>query len=187
MSSGQDWLCTPTRDVSSADLVIKNQQGIKAEIEARADRFSSCIDMGQELLARGHYAAEEVGPARRQGQPRQAGLWQGFSFLFPLSLSSLSAVCVCLSVLASFRGSLPWPVHPPRTPWTPNPPPRDPGQASPLWGANWHLCPIRFQRPSPSCRRGARRQLTSGRRRWTGCSLVSRLLGGWRAQLSPSR
>lgn len=49
------------RDVSSADLVIKNQQGIKAEIEARADRFSSCIDMGQELLARNHYAAEEVG------------------------------------------------------------------------------------------------------------------------------
>lgn len=48
------------RDVSSADLVIKNQQGIKAEIEARADRFSSCIDMGQELLARSHYAAEEV-------------------------------------------------------------------------------------------------------------------------------
>lgn len=46
--------------MSSADLVIKNHQGIKAEIEARADRFSSCIDMGQGLLARGHYAAEEV-------------------------------------------------------------------------------------------------------------------------------
>lgn len=47
--------------MSSADLVIKNHQGIKAEIEARADRFSSCIDMGQGLLARSHYAAEEVG------------------------------------------------------------------------------------------------------------------------------
>ena len=46
--------------MSSADLVIKNHQGIKAEIEARADRFSSCIDMGQGLLARSHYAAEEV-------------------------------------------------------------------------------------------------------------------------------
>jgi hypothetical protein len=54
------------RDVSSADLVIKNQQGIKAEIEARADRFSSCIDMGQELLARSHYAAEEVGKTWRE-------------------------------------------------------------------------------------------------------------------------
>lgn len=49
--------------MSSADLVIKNHQGIKAEIEARADRFSSCIDMGQGLLARSHYAAEEVGKA----------------------------------------------------------------------------------------------------------------------------
>uniref|UniRef100_A0A8D0NAK2 Spectrin beta chain n=1 Tax=Sus scrofa TaxID=9823 RepID=A0A8D0NAK2_PIG len=48
------------RDVSSADLVIKNHQGIKAEIEARADRFSSCVDMGQGLLARSHYAAEEL-------------------------------------------------------------------------------------------------------------------------------
>lgn len=52
--------------MSSADLVIKNHQGIKAEIEARADRFSSCIDMGQGLLARSHYAAEEVGEARVQ-------------------------------------------------------------------------------------------------------------------------
>lgn len=60
------------RDVSSADLVIKNQQGIKAEIEARADRFSSCIDMGQELLARSHYAAEEVGETRKgPGQPHR--------------------------------------------------------------------------------------------------------------------
>ncbi|KAB0407502.1 hypothetical protein E2I00_007676 [Balaenoptera physalus] len=58
------------RDVSSADLVIKNHQGIKAEIEARADRFSSCIDMGQGLLARSHYAAEE---ARRQ---ETADKWQ---------------------------------------------------------------------------------------------------------------
>lgn len=56
----------PPRDVSSADLVIKNQQGIKAEVEARADRFSACIDMGQELLARSHYAAEEVGETRRE-------------------------------------------------------------------------------------------------------------------------
>lgn len=49
--------------MSSADLVIKNHQGIKAEIEARADRFSSCVDIGQGLLARSHYAAEEVGEA----------------------------------------------------------------------------------------------------------------------------
>ncbi|XP_021505956.1 spectrin beta chain, non-erythrocytic 2 isoform X2 [Meriones unguiculatus] len=67
------------RDVSSADLVIKNQQGIKAEIEARADRFSSCIDMGQELLARNHYAAEEISEKLSQLQSRRqetADKWQ---------------------------------------------------------------------------------------------------------------
>ncbi|XP_036786168.2 spectrin beta chain, non-erythrocytic 2 isoform X2 [Manis pentadactyla] len=67
------------RDVSSADLVIKNHQGIKAEIEARADRFSFCIDMGQGLLARSHYAAEEISEKLSQLQARRqetADKWQ---------------------------------------------------------------------------------------------------------------
>ncbi|XP_007943141.1 spectrin beta chain, non-erythrocytic 2 [Orycteropus afer afer] len=67
------------RDVSSADLVIKNHQGIKAEIEARADRFSSCINMGQELVARSHYAAEEISEKLSQLQARRqetADKWQ---------------------------------------------------------------------------------------------------------------
>ncbi|XP_031304097.2 spectrin beta chain, non-erythrocytic 2 isoform X4 [Camelus dromedarius] len=67
------------RDVSSADLVIKNHQGIKAEIEARADCFSSCIDMGQGLLARSHYAAEEISEKLSQLQARRqetADKWQ---------------------------------------------------------------------------------------------------------------
>nr|XP_005903638.1 PREDICTED: spectrin beta chain, non-erythrocytic 2 [Bos mutus] len=67
------------RDVSSADLVIKNHQGIKAEIEARADRFSSCVDMGQGLLARSHYAAEEISEKLSQLQARRqetADKWQ---------------------------------------------------------------------------------------------------------------
>ncbi|KAM6157995.1 spectrin beta chain, non-erythrocytic 2 [Rhynchocyon petersi] len=67
------------RDVSSADLVIKNHQGIKAEIEARADSFSTCISMGQELLARSHYAAEEISEKLSQLQARRqetADKWQ---------------------------------------------------------------------------------------------------------------
>ncbi|XP_004713763.1 spectrin beta chain, non-erythrocytic 2 [Echinops telfairi] len=67
------------RDVSSADLVIKNHQGIKAEIEARADSFSTCSTMGQELLARGHYAAEEISEKLSQLQARRqetADKWQ---------------------------------------------------------------------------------------------------------------
>lgn len=65
--------------MSSADLVIKNHQGIKAEIEARADRFSSCVDMGQGLLARSHYAAEEISEKLSQLQARRqetADKWQ---------------------------------------------------------------------------------------------------------------
>uniref|UniRef100_A0A8D2LFG8 Spectrin beta chain n=1 Tax=Varanus komodoensis TaxID=61221 RepID=A0A8D2LFG8_VARKO len=49
------------RDVSAADLVIKNHQGIKAEVEARSDSFNASIAMGNDLLAKGHYASDKVG------------------------------------------------------------------------------------------------------------------------------
>lgn len=39
---------------------MNNHQGIKAEIDARNDIFTSCIELGKTLLARKHYAAEEV-------------------------------------------------------------------------------------------------------------------------------
>ncbi|XP_074087069.1 spectrin beta chain, non-erythrocytic 2 isoform X1 [Macrotis lagotis] len=67
------------RDVSSADLMIKHHQGIKAEIEARADRFSSCIRLGQELLAKNHYASEEISEKLSQLQARRqetSNKWQ---------------------------------------------------------------------------------------------------------------
>ncbi|TKS67942.1 Spectrin beta chain, non-erythrocytic 1 [Collichthys lucidus] len=50
------------RDVSSVELLMNNHQGIKAEIDARNDSFTSCIELGKALLARKHYAAEEVKP-----------------------------------------------------------------------------------------------------------------------------
>ena len=51
------------RDVSSVELLMNNHQGIKAEIDARNDSFTSCIELGKALLARKHYASEEVGGA----------------------------------------------------------------------------------------------------------------------------
>uniref|UniRef100_A0A8D3DD11 Spectrin beta chain n=1 Tax=Scophthalmus maximus TaxID=52904 RepID=A0A8D3DD11_SCOMX len=48
------------RDVSSVELLMNNHQGIKAEIDARNDSFTSCIELGKSLLARKHYASEEV-------------------------------------------------------------------------------------------------------------------------------
>uniref|UniRef100_A0A667YI21 Spectrin beta chain n=1 Tax=Myripristis murdjan TaxID=586833 RepID=A0A667YI21_9TELE len=48
------------RDVSSVELLMNNHQGIKAEIDARNDSFTSCIELGKALLARKHYASEEI-------------------------------------------------------------------------------------------------------------------------------
>uniref|UniRef100_A0A3B4BMZ0 Spectrin beta chain n=1 Tax=Pygocentrus nattereri TaxID=42514 RepID=A0A3B4BMZ0_PYGNA len=48
------------RDVSSVELLMNNHQGIKAEIDARNDSFTSCIELGKSLLARKHYASEEI-------------------------------------------------------------------------------------------------------------------------------
>lgn len=39
---------------------MNNHQGIKAEIDARNDSFTACIELGKALLARKHYASDEV-------------------------------------------------------------------------------------------------------------------------------
>ncbi|NWW45831.1 SPTB2 protein, partial [Pedionomus torquatus] len=48
------------RDVSSVELLMNNHQGIKAEIDARNDSFTTCIELGKSLLSRKHYASEEI-------------------------------------------------------------------------------------------------------------------------------
>ncbi|XP_064788756.1 spectrin beta chain, non-erythrocytic 1-like isoform X1 [Oncorhynchus masou masou] len=48
------------RDVSSVELLMNNHQGIKAEIDARNNSFTNCIELGKSLLARKHYALEEI-------------------------------------------------------------------------------------------------------------------------------
>ncbi|XP_006638477.2 spectrin beta chain, non-erythrocytic 1 isoform X1 [Lepisosteus oculatus] len=48
------------RDVSSVELLMNNHQGIKAEIDARNDSFTTCVELGKSLLARKHYASEEI-------------------------------------------------------------------------------------------------------------------------------
>uniref|UniRef100_A0A7M4F6Q8 Spectrin beta chain n=1 Tax=Crocodylus porosus TaxID=8502 RepID=A0A7M4F6Q8_CROPO len=67
------------RDVSSADLVIKNHHGIKAEVEARADSFMACIATGTALLEKGHYAANEISEKLLELQARRKEIgerWQ---------------------------------------------------------------------------------------------------------------
>ncbi|XP_058495768.1 spectrin beta chain, non-erythrocytic 1-like isoform X2 [Solea solea] len=48
------------RDVSSVELLMNNHQGIKAEIDARNDSFTACIELGKALLARKHFASEAI-------------------------------------------------------------------------------------------------------------------------------
>uniref|UniRef100_A0A8C5WXS4 Spectrin beta chain n=1 Tax=Laticauda laticaudata TaxID=8630 RepID=A0A8C5WXS4_LATLA len=70
------------RDVSAADLVIKNHQGIKAEMEARTDSFNACIAMGDDLLAKGHYASTKVcGSAKDSGYCEELGTYFDFFLL----------------------------------------------------------------------------------------------------------
>lgn len=48
------------RDVGGVELLLSNHQSLKAEIDAREDNFTACINLGKELLARNHYASNDV-------------------------------------------------------------------------------------------------------------------------------
>ncbi|XP_041353644.1 spectrin beta chain-like isoform X2 [Gigantopelta aegis] len=48
------------RDVSGVELLMNNHQSLKAEIDAREENFTICINLGKDILARKHYRSEEV-------------------------------------------------------------------------------------------------------------------------------
>ncbi|XP_044127374.1 LOW QUALITY PROTEIN: spectrin beta chain, erythrocytic-like [Bufo gargarizans] len=48
------------RDVSSVEFLIKYHQELRAEIEARNATYSSCVELGETLLARNHPDSEEI-------------------------------------------------------------------------------------------------------------------------------
>lgn len=48
------------RDVSGVELLMNNHQSLKAEIDTREDNFSGCLSLGKELLARNHYASDDI-------------------------------------------------------------------------------------------------------------------------------
>ena len=48
------------RDVSGVELLMNNHQSLKAEIDARDENFSICVNLGKDLLARKHYRSPEV-------------------------------------------------------------------------------------------------------------------------------
>ena len=48
------------RDVSGVELLMNNHQTLKSEIDTREDNLLSCISLGKDLLARNHYASEQI-------------------------------------------------------------------------------------------------------------------------------
>ncbi|RNA19157.1 spectrin beta chain-like isoform X1, partial [Brachionus plicatilis] len=48
------------RDVSGVELLINNHKSLKAEIDARAENFTICINLGREILTRAHPRQLEV-------------------------------------------------------------------------------------------------------------------------------
>ena len=48
------------RDVSGVELLMNNHQSLKAEIDTREDNFGLCLSLGKELLARNHYASNDI-------------------------------------------------------------------------------------------------------------------------------
>lgn len=48
------------RDVSGVELLMNNHQSLKAEVDAREENFTICINLGKDLLERKHYRSDEV-------------------------------------------------------------------------------------------------------------------------------
>lgn len=48
------------RDVSGVELLMNNHQSLRAEIDARDENFTICINLGKDILARGHFRSSEV-------------------------------------------------------------------------------------------------------------------------------
>ncbi len=49
-----------SRDVSGVELLMNNHQSLKAEIDARDENFTICVNLGKDLLARKHMRSQEV-------------------------------------------------------------------------------------------------------------------------------
>lgn len=48
------------RDVSGVELLMNNHQSLKAEIDARQDNIAATTALGKELMARNHYATQDI-------------------------------------------------------------------------------------------------------------------------------
>lgn len=84
--------------MSSVELLMNNHQGIKAEIDARNDSFTTCIELGKSLLARKHYASEEVCAALLRGPGAQECSWCSDVECLSRMCMYVLYVCMCMHI-----------------------------------------------------------------------------------------
>uniref|UniRef100_A0A674GPD4 Spectrin beta chain n=1 Tax=Taeniopygia guttata TaxID=59729 RepID=A0A674GPD4_TAEGU len=67
------------RDVTAAELLIQQHQGLRAELEAREGSFGSCVAAATALLQRGHHEADKLSQELAELQERRRDIgerWQ---------------------------------------------------------------------------------------------------------------
>ncbi|XP_039428620.1 LOW QUALITY PROTEIN: spectrin beta chain, non-erythrocytic 2-like, partial [Corvus cornix cornix] len=69
----------PRRDVTAAELLIQQHQGLRAELEAREGSFGACVAAATALLQRGHHDADKLSQELQELQERRRDIgerWQ---------------------------------------------------------------------------------------------------------------
>ncbi|XP_059728292.1 spectrin beta chain, non-erythrocytic 2-like [Haemorhous mexicanus] len=67
------------RDVTAAELLIQQHQGLRAELEAREGSFGACVAAATALLQRGHHEADKLSQELAELQERRRDIgerWQ---------------------------------------------------------------------------------------------------------------
>jgi spectrin beta len=64
------------RDVSGVELLMNNHQSLKAEIDARAENFTICVNLGKDLIARRHLRSNEVREKLTQLATQRGGIME---------------------------------------------------------------------------------------------------------------
>lgn len=64
------------RDVSGVELLMNNHQGLKAEIDARAENFTICVNLGKDLIHRRHPRSQEVKDRLQQLAMQRGGMME---------------------------------------------------------------------------------------------------------------
>ncbi|XP_041342644.1 spectrin beta chain, non-erythrocytic 2-like, partial [Pyrgilauda ruficollis] len=70
---------SPGRDVTAAELLIQQHQGLRAELEAREGSFGACVAAATALLQRGHHEADKLSQELAELQERRRDIgerWQ---------------------------------------------------------------------------------------------------------------